>query len=261
MQQKRFWAISALSLASFAPIAALSIIHGQFRTFTYAVLLALFFSALIYFQIKFYREGDKKFLPNNETHAPRHASPLLFPLSSAGPRAVPLNTVQAGDGMRRLGKKEAEEIPAAREKRLLGLPKEEDILFMADASKLFFMPAALFCWALLFFSTIPSNEYPSLLSFAFFLSGLGGLLLLTLMKPTTRYYLTNFRILIRKSRSLGKTQWLVHNYSAVTSFGITDKFSRKALFIKSDKSALIIAGLSNQRASAAVEILKQKTSA
>jgi hypothetical protein len=70
MRKKRFRIFAAVFFPLFAAFVVLFAVRSYSSSFACAVSLLFFFAALIYFQLKFYREGDRKFARNNKMFLP-----------------------------------------------------------------------------------------------------------------------------------------------------------------------------------------------
>jgi hypothetical protein len=223
-----------------------------------ATLLILFIS-LIYFQLKFYREGDRKNIRNHRELPSMDLPSAPHYLKSPHHRAIWQNMEQSRALMRHK-EKEAFQALTTKEKRRLRLPQEEIILFMADRSRFCCWPAPLLSLILLFVAAISSKESPVALSFVCLILGLFGLLLSTAATFGTRYYLTNLRILIRKKRPFGKTRWSTVNYAGIATIARQKKYVLQELTLGTDRETLVIRGLPKQKFRIAVDILRQKLS-
>ena len=237
-----------------ASVAAFLTGDEALRIVLSAAILSLLFFSLIYLQLKFYREGDNKHIhahreppPENISAAPRH-------LKSPHHRAIWRNLEQTRNLMRQ---KEKETIQAQlkKEKHAIGLPREEEILFMADPCRLYIRPAALLFLVLSFFAAGTPKILPSVFSFACLVLSLLGLLLLTAFRFSNRYYLTNFRILVRKKFPLKKEQWSALNYPGVSMITTKKKLGREELTLQSGQKILKIKGVSKQKLAAILGIL------
>ncbi len=221
-----------------------------------AALLALF-TSLIYFQLRFYREGDMRgkvaIARPPDTDIP--TTPL--PLKSPYHKAIWENMEHTRKLMRYKEKLFYED-QKRKEKLVLGLPPEEEILFMADRSQLFLLPIAFCSLSLLFIAGNASQEFSEMLPFACHVIGFSGLLLLIAAKNNTRYYLTNYRVLIRKKLPLAKAHWSALNYPGISHLSRKKKLVGEALSLKSRTACLNIKGLRQQQMDTFIEILVKK---
>ncbi len=136
-----------------------------------------------------------------------------------------------------LKENKARESERSKMKQTLNLPKEEHILFMAERSWLFFWPVALGSLIFLVSSaTITSGAAPAVLSFGCLIIGLLGLLLMATMKGQERYYLTNFRVLVRRRSLLGGApRWSAMPYPSVRRCSLHYSFARGRLILEGER--------------------------
>jgi hypothetical protein len=211
---------------------------------------------LIYFQLRFYREGDLK-------HARSQGEPVSADISSApgylkSPhhRAIWKNMDQTRNLMR-LKEKDYLQEQMKREKRAIGLPQEEEIVFMADRARYYIWPVALAAPASLLLSAFASEEPLSIYSFPCFVIGLLGLLVLAVSRFPDRIYLTNFRVLTRKKYPLQKEQWSAMNYRDISSISRRKKLASEQLTLKSSGSLMEIKGLTGHKLQTMLGVLHQ----
>ena len=249
------------ALFLFLAVSAAVFLGGSLRAkvFVCAAALLFFFLSLIYFQLKFYREGDAANIASSRKLPSTDLSALPRQLKSAHHRAIWESMEQSRSLMLH---KEAEfnRVQNIREHRLLGLGQEEQILFIADRSQLDFWPVAPAILILLCTGAIPSGVFPASLSFACFIAGLLGLLLLNTARFRIRYYMTSFRILVRKKPPLTKTQWTTLSYSEISKLCRKKRFGRETLTILSGQKAISIQGLHGRKLQKVIEILHRKAS-
>jgi hypothetical protein len=254
---KRIWILSASAILVTLFLTALQAHSNGAKIATCAVLLLTIFASLIYFQLRFYREGDEvhirslKHLPSTSYTAAYHL------VKSPHHRAIWENLEQTRILMRY---KEQEFLQArlVKEKQALGLPPDEEILFMTDRSRLYLWPSALLSVTLLFMASVPSGQLPASVSFACLISGLLGLLVLSTSKFGTRYYLTNFRILIRHKRPAQRADWNSLGYPRISELGRVREFFQEGLTIKSGEETIRMKGLSKQELQTVLDIMQQK---
>ncbi len=230
-------------------------------TATIALIAALsvLFASLIYFQLRFYREGDSRHVRSHGNFTPADIALAPDHLKSPHHRAIWENMEQMRNLMRR---KEREFLQAEmkNEKRAIGLPQEEEIVFMADRSRFYIWLAAPVSLAFLFISTSPSKGLSQAFSFTCLILGLLGLLLLTAARFPNRYYMTNFRILIREKWPLKKEQWSAVDYREISAISRKKKPISEHLTLKSGGTTIKIQGLSKQKLETMLGILRQNCS-
>jgi hypothetical protein len=254
-----FWIFFALAILLAAMIPAFWAGHNFAGTIIFAALLAFLFFSLIFFQLKFYRDGDRKMSLNSMQLPSTEVTSSASHLKSPRHRAIWENMAKT----RRLMKQKEKEFlqrQIKKETRALGLSREEHILFMADRSRLYFWPLVLISALSLFIAAAPSRALPASLSFAFLILSLSGLLALTAFRFPTRYYLTNFRILVRRTVPLGREHWSYMNYQSVSSVSGQQKLAWLEITLKSSKNTIYLRGLPKDKATTLFEILRQKLS-
>jgi hypothetical protein len=218
--------------------------------------LVLLFSILIILQLRFYREGDRKHVGSHGNFPPADISSAPGYLRSPHHKAIWENMERMRNLMRR---KEREFLQAEmkNEKRKIGLPREEEIVFMADRSRFYIWLAAPASLAFLLIAASPSKDFSQAFSFAFLILGLLGLLLLTAARFPNRYYMTNFRVLIREKQLLQKEQWSAVDYREISAVSRIKKPISEQLTLKSGGTTIRIQGLSRQKLETMLGILRQ----
>ena len=218
--------------------------------------LLIVFVLLIYFQLRFYREGDLKHGRSQEKPVSAHTSSAPGFLKSAHHRAIWTGIDQTRHLMRHKEREFFQE-QMKREKQAIGLPQEEEIVFMADRARFSIWPAALTALVCLAVAAFPSEEPSSAGSFACIVLGLLGLLALTAARFPDRTYLTNFRVLARKRRPLHREQWFSMNYRRIAAISRRKKLVSEQLTLKSDDAMIEIKGLSNRTLQIMLSTLRQ----
>lgn len=220
------------------------------------VALVLLFSVLVILQLRFYREGDRKHVCSHENLPPADISSAPGYLRSPHHKAIWENMEQMRNLMRR---KEREFLQAEmlNEKREIGLPQEEEIVFMTDRSRFYIWLAAPASLAFLLIAASPAQNFPQAFSFTFLILGLMGLLLLTAARYENRYYMTNFRVLIREKRPLRKEQWSAMDYREISAVSRTKKPLSEQLTLKSGGTTIQLRGLSKDKIGTMFGILRQ----
>jgi hypothetical protein len=221
-----------------------------------AAALSILLFLLIYYQLRFYREGDIKQARNHRKFPPAESSIAPGYLKSPHHRAI----WESLDQIRCLMRNKESEFLQARmkqEKRAIGLPQEEEIVFMADRSHFYVWPVALVSFGFLLIAVSPSKGFSSVFSFGCLVFGLLGLLALTAARHPNRYYMTNFRVLIRKKSPLKKEQWLAMNYRKICAFSRRKKLASEQLTLKSRDGTIEIGGLPKHKLETMLGILRQ----
>ena len=143
------------------------------------------------------------------------------------------------------------------EKHAIGLPPEEEIFFIAEPSGNYIWPAALPFLAPMLFAAASPKALPSEASFACLVLSLLGLLILAAARFQYRYYLTNFRILIRKKFPLKKVQWSALNYPEIPAIRRKSRLGWEELTLKSGPKTIKIRGVSKQKLEIILGILEK----
>ena len=221
-----------------------------------AAAISILFFLLIYYQIRFYREGDIK-------HARRHRKlPQAESTTAPGYLKSPHHRAiwETMDQTRHLIRNKEREFLQARmmlEKQSIRLPQEEEIVFMADRSCSYLWPVALLSLTFLLMGATPFRHFASEFSFVYLIFGLMGLLVLSATNSPSRYYMTNFRVLIRKRCPWKKEQWSAMNYKKISSFSRIKKLASEQLTLKSKDGAIKITGLPKHKLETILGILHQ----
>jgi len=254
-----FWIFIALAILLAAIIPAFWAGHHIAKTIIFATVLAFLFSSLIFFQLKFYRDGDRKMSLNSRQLPSTEMTSSASYLRSPRHRAIWENMVQIRSMMKQK-EKEFLQHQIKKETHALRLSQEEHILFMADRSQLYLWPLVLISGLFLFIAASPSKAMPASLAFAFLILSLLGLSALTVFRFPTRYYLTNFRILVRRTAPMGRVYWSCMNYQSISSVSGQQKLAWLEITLKSSKNAIYLRGLPKDKAKILFEILRQKLS-
>jgi len=209
--------------------------------------------SLILLQLRFYREGDVR-----KARSADHPVPPRVPSAPRELKNPRLRTIWKNmEETRRLMKLREEkacEVERRREQIRLRLPEEEEILFMGDHSWLSLWPVALFSLLFVGASTVVSGV-PSLL---FLVIGLFGLLILATVNRLTRYYITNFRILVRRRSLLGREpQWRAIHYPDVHRCSVRKRFVHTRLKLEGEREAVDITGLNRPQFETVSRILRE----
>ena len=211
-------------------------------------------SSLILLQIRFFREGDEN--KSKSTAEPVPASEVSAPGELKDPRQ---RIIWSGmEGTRRLMKQKEEQArreERGKEKTRLNLDDEEEILYMADRSWLSFWPVALLSVIFAAASAMLSGPQALLC----LVIGLTGFCVLAAVHRLTRYYITNFRVLVRR-RSLvgGKPRWSVLHHSDVDRCSVKRTLACNGLRLEGKGGAVDIRGLNRAEFEAVSTILREK---
>ena len=234
----------ALSLVFDTPQSSVGLIIGA------GVLMV----SLGVLQLQWFREGDlNKKPPNGLTQAiPRAPAQLRNPHF----RAVWSNLEMTRQLMAQKEREHTREKRAA-EKKALGLTEEETILFMETRSWISSWPLIAFSLVLLTACALAPDD---LYSFLALLAGLAGLLTATVRKGSDMYYLTNFRVLVRRQGLLSRaSNWFAVHYGEIQNWSIHKGATGKTLTIDADRLSVDMKGLTRRCLAEAQEILQQNS--
>lgn len=211
--------------------------------------VALLAASLVFLQLSFWREGDEK----------GHAKPSIEVVSPAPPAATRASHLWEGmEATRRIMRRkqeESDERQRREEESRLGLSAREQILFMEDPSSFFSRPLALGSALFLFVSQWGPNR--GVRSFALLVLALGGLLFLTVMKGQSRYYLTNFRMMVRKKPWKGPVRWSTLHYGDVKGWSFRSRLGWTRICLQGTSEKLDISG-PQSRIEIIVHILRER---
>jgi hypothetical protein len=252
----RAFAYTALGLSALFILASLTVLAGLYprNIIVLGIGVVLLSSALVYLQLSYWREGEVR--NTGRTEAGVHAVTREAPSELRNPHWRRIwENMEESRRLMEIKEKEHKEAAWDKEKQRLGLSHDEDILFMEETSWLAFGPLAIVSAIALMVSTYNANPIVSFLCLAL---GLGGLLLMTQLKGRTRYYLTNFRVLVRERPFLsGRTRWSSLPYSAVQQFSLEHGFGRRTLMVEGNKKRISVRGLTGATLLVAVGILRE----
>jgi hypothetical protein len=211
-------------------------------------------SSLILLQLRFFREGDAK--KGESAAEPIDASEVSAPGGLKNPRQ---RLIWAGmERTRALMTRKEAEIRAEKmliEKTLLGLDDEEEILYLGDRSWLSLWPVALLSVLCVAASTVLSGT-PALLCLAMGITGLGSC---AAAQRRTRYYITNFRVLVRRRPLLGgNPRWRVMHYPDIRRCSARRMFARTGLRLEGDVATVDITGLNSVELETVHGILQER---
>jgi hypothetical protein len=212
--------------------------------------------SLVFLQLSFWREGDR-------TARGDKGAEVCFESVSAptelqhNPRLM--NVWTGMEATRRLMERKkalATEEDKRREKAKLRLSDAEDILLMGEPSFLLFWPLAIVSGVFLLASASSTGEAST--SFVCLTVGLGGLLLLHVMKGQTKVYLTSHRVLVRK-RAWWKSAavWAALGYGDVGRWSYDVGFARSRISLTGEHFHLDVKGLPSSLMAEAIDILRE----
>lgn len=215
-------------------------------------------TSLILLQLKFFHEGDRKKENESDAQAPPAsqalppAQPAPAELRNPRQRAIWKNMEETRILMKSK-EEQARELEKQKEHKLLGLSNEEEILFVADRSPLSLWPVALLSLISIAVSTTLSPTTSLLLLAA----GLIGLLYLARVNRSTRYYITNFRVLVRTRSVLQrKARWSALHHTAIRRLSVEQSLMQQNIRLEGRAKAVNIKGLSRDRSEMASRILR-----
>jgi hypothetical protein len=249
----------ALAIAASLVIMALSMTPLIGSAPARAVLLGsgmlLLVMSLILLQLRFFREGDSR----RGGMADRSAL-SREPTAPEGLRNPRQRTIWSGMEAARSMMRHREEAVREEERRSekvrLGLTAEEEILYMGSGSWLSFWPIALLSLICIAASTFTSGWTSLIL----LVSGLAGLLLPAALAGSTRYYLTNFRVLLCKRPLPGrKPRWSALHYGDIHRCSARNIFYIKGLRVESAEGTIDITGLNRAQLDTVTGILRERT--
>jgi hypothetical protein len=252
----RALAYAAIGFSGLLVTASLTVLAGLYprNIIVLGIGVVLLSSALVFIQLSYWREGEAK----NKGRMEREGQSVLreAPSELRNPhlRRIWENMEES---RRLMALKENEDRKSKRwkEKERLGLTKEEDILFMEEPSWLAFGPFVIVSAICLLVSAYSANPTVSFLGLAF---GLGGLILLTFVKGRTRYYLTNFRVLVRRRQVIsGAARWSSLPYSEVRRCSLEHELGRNRLKVEGNEEIITIRGLTGATLLLAARILRE----
>lgn len=215
--------------------------------------LLILSSSLIALQIRFFREGDAKNVKSTAEPVPE--SEVSAPSELKNPR---LRTIWKNmEGTRRLMKQKEEQArrrERRKEKIHLNLDEEEEILYMGDRSWFSFWPVALLAVVFVAASALLSGPL-ALLCLSI---GLAGLCVLAVVHRLTRYYITNFRVLVRRRSLVGaRPRWSVIHYSDIDRCSAKRTLGCNGLRLEGTGGAVDIRGLNRSEFETISTILRE----
>ncbi len=217
---------------------------------------ALLILSLVFLQLSFWREGDQTARRDEGAEACFDAVSVPVELHH-NPRLM--NVWKGMEATRKLMERKTEsaaEDERKREKVKLRLSDAENILLIGEASLLVFWPLAVLSGLFLLGSASLTGKTST--SFVCLVVGLGGLLLLSLMKGQTKYYLTSHRVLVRK-RSLWKRalDWSALGYDDVKRCSYQAGSARGRISLTGERQHFDISGLPSSLMTEALDILRE----
>jgi hypothetical protein len=247
----------AAGLSCLLIVASLTLLASQYpeNIIVLGVGVVTLSSALVVLQLSFWREGEAN--NREDVTGAVHAVTQRAPVELRNPQLRRVwENMEVSRRLMADKEKEARETELRDEKKRLGLSRDETILLMEELSWVAFWPIVVLSAGLLLSSTLLTA---STLSFLCLALGLGGLLLLTALRGQTRYYLTNFRVLVRRRPVMGRrTRWSSLPYSEVRKCMLGRGFGRGSLTLEGSGETVGIRGLSDAHFFAVTEILRKK---
>ncbi|UCF04044.1 MAG: hypothetical protein JSV33_08800 [bacterium] len=226
-----------------------------------AVLLGsgmlLLLMSMILLQLRLFREGDARKAESTDTSILSHAPSAPAGLKNPRQRTI-WSGMEATRSMMSHREEEARKDDMRKEKARLGLTDEEEILYVGNRSWSSFWPIALLSLICVAASTF-SSGVTSLILLA---SGLAGLLLPAALAGSTRYYLTNFRVLVSRRPFPGrKPRWSVLHYRDILRYSARKTLHFKGLRVESAEGTIDITGLNRAQLDTVSQILRKKAPA
>ena len=224
--------------------------------FMLGIGFALLIAALVFLQLSFWKEGDRTARRDNASEVSMGSVSAPAELHH-NPRLM--NVWKGMEATRRPMEQKRElaaEEDKQREREKLRLSDAEIILVMAEPTFLLFWPLAIVSGLFLLASasfTVEAN-----LSFPCLAVGLGGLLVLHMMKGQTKVYLTSHRVLVRKRSWWNPAAaWLALRYSDVTRWSYDVGFARGRISLTGEQFHCDVTGLPRALVAKAVDILNE----
>jgi len=224
--------------------------------------LSGFTLSLVLLQLRFFREGDKKRDSHLFSRKKGGGSPSFYSEAPEGLKNPHFRAIwkHMEETRRLMQNKEEEKLATERkqEKIRLGMPEEEDILFMTERSPVSLPPAVLPAISALLLSIGLSGAITPVSSFLFLAPGIAGLCYLLAVKRQTKYYLTNHRVLIRNRAFPGGTpRWTAMRYTDIQTWEIIKAPVQTRLYLEGKASSLEIAGLVEEQLNRVMGILHE----
>jgi hypothetical protein len=144
----------------------------------------------------------------------------------------------------------------AREKIRLRLTEEEDIQLIGEQSLWLYWPVVLLSGIALVASAWRAPGTAG--SFMYLVAGLAGLLVVSVFRSRTKYYLTNFRLLLRKRRLWREDRWFALRYESIERFDWHYGLLGKGLTFCSKAGRIKIRGLAGQAVAEMNRVLKEQ---
>ena len=262
--RKLAWiAVAVAAIIVISPLAFFSE-AGEVFVIPLGVGVLLLGAALTYLQLSFWREGDASSpLPTNL------AIPQIQEVDDARTGARTGTTLlyvprlqrvwrNVDESKRLVERREREEDARrrGREKVRLRLAAEEDILFLGEPSLWLYWPAVLLSGIALATSVWRASGTAA--SFLGLFVGLAGLLVVSVCRAWTTYYLTNYRVLVRKRRLWQKDRWLALRYESIERFDWHNGVLGTKLTFYSNAEQTEIRGLAGKAVAVMNRILQEQ---
>jgi len=220
--------------------------------------LTVLFCALVVLQLSLYRAGDLAKPVDKAGSPPPDVRPAPRGLRNPKLRTVWENMEETRNLLREKGM-EAERTRRIREKEILRLPDEEEVLFVGERGWLTLWPLTALSLVLLLSSSSITTVGSQVSSFFLLVTGLFALLLTMEIKRRTRYYLTNFRILVRKKLLCSqRIRWSAVHYGRIKACSLRETLMGDRLILVADDNTIDIKGLARDPLDEAHGILRSK---
>ena len=220
--------------------------------------VVLLFVALILAQLRLWREGQAEGAAAAATRlAPINVRPAPPELKHGRFRGIWENLEETRRLME-IKEEKARQQERVQEKKRLSLPEEETILFMEERSWLSLWPVGLLSLICIASSAVVSET--GVFSFVWLVLGLGGFLFIAAVKGRTTYYLTNFRILVRKKPLFERApRWSAMPYPEVERYSCCQVLGGcKLTLIAKQGTSIVLEGLAHPHLEAIAKILLEK---
>lgn len=254
----RRYASIGIGIALILIVSSLTLFAGSYPASL--VLLGfgvlLLFLGLVFVQLSLWREGHAEITITTDRVAPAVVRPAPPELKHQRFRSIWESMEETRRLMEMKGKK-AREREKEREKKQIGLPEEEDILFMEESSWASAWPFAVLSFVCIALSAFVSDA--GVVSFLWLALGLSSFLVLIAVKGRTKYYLTNFRVLVRRKPIFKpRPRWSAMPYPDVQKYSSCQKLGSSKLTLVAKRETLIVEGLARPHLEAMAGILHGK---
>lgn len=229
--------------------------HAPLRLALLGFGLALVTLGLIGLQMAFFAEGDKKKPAVIEAEK---SPPITYPASLKHPtyRAIWKNVTLSGDLIEQKNQK-SELDTLGKEKKWLGLPSEENILFKGEHHRPWTIPAAIVSLACITTSSIVPDSRSTALGFTLLFFGLFGALIAFTGRRESRFYLTNFRVLVGRRPIMGKVpSWKHLHYGDIHHIHEDTNSILSTVNISGENEKIVLQGLKKKKSAKIRKIIE-----